>query len=144
MVIIYLDLRRTILSLSCKITIQDGTDIKSNAPQPSAARGGSSDRPSPADGSGRPSASARDTVDNVGVVNNFLSSIISRVDISLQGHVLTPADHTYPYMTYLKALLFTTDSEKKGLLQAALYYQDDTEHINSYNVVVMGNDGLKR
>ena len=137
---LYVDLKRTILNISCKIVKMDGSAITSppvgsQAPQASEAAAGGS-------GASSRSQTGGQIYDAVGVVNNFMSSIISRVDISLQGRVMTPADHTYPYMAYLKNLLFTTSGEKQGLLQTELYYHDDAAHIRNSNVLTASNKGL--
>jgi len=46
---------------------------------------------------------ANDT--QVGPVNLFLHSLVSQVDISLNGTSVTAASNTYPYRAYLESML---------------------------------------
>ena len=59
---------------------------------------------------------------DVGPVNLFLHSLFSKVDISLNGTLITSSTNTYPYRAMLETLLsygcllYTSPSPRDGLL----------------------------
>lgn len=57
-----------------------------------------------------------------GVINNFLHSIFSRVDVMLQNKLMTDSDASYPYQAYLKTTLYCSNDLKQESLQGQLYY----------------------
>ena len=117
----YIDLKRSRLSLTCKILKADGTAL-----------------PSRKNKDGETDANSL-----LAPVNNFFSSIWERVDIQLQEKCVTSADTNYPYLAYLKNLLFTSKTSKGSYLQSQLYYHDDAKGIASYNPSEDANKGLK-
>jgi hypothetical protein len=72
-----------------------------------------------------------DNDDTVGPVNNFLHSLFSQVDISLNGTLITNSTNTYPYRAYIETLLSYGPPAKKSHLTASLYFKDDAAHPSS-------------
>jgi hypothetical protein len=62
--------------------------------------------------------------DTVGPVNNFLHSLFSQIDISLNGTLITNSTNTYPYRAYIETLLSYGPLAKKSHLTASLYFKD--------------------
>ena len=91
----YIDLSKTILTVTGKITLKDGN--------------------SPLTGGGQA---------NVAPVNNFLHSLFKQVDVYLNGKQVTPAMGTYAYRSYIETLLNYDVSAKKSQFSSALYYKD--------------------
>ena len=91
----YIDLSKTILTVTGKVTLKDGTT--------KLAGGGQS---------------------NVAPVNNFLHSLFRQVDVYLNGKQVTPAMGTYAYRSYIETLLNYDVSAKESQFSSALYYKD--------------------
>ena len=91
----YIDLSKTILTVTGKITKKDAT--------------------SKLDGNDQ---------SNVAPVNNFLHSLFRQVDVYLNGKQVTPAMGTYAYRSYIKTLLNYDVSAKQSQFSSALYYKD--------------------
>ena len=91
----YIDLSKTILTVTGKITKKDGT--------------------SKLDGNDQ---------SNVAPVNNFLHSLFRQVDVYLNGKQVTPAMGTYAYRSYIETLLNYDVSAKQSQFSSALYYTD--------------------
>ena len=91
----YIDLSKTILTVTGKVTLKDGTS--------KLAGGGQS---------------------NVAPVNNFLHSLFRQVDVYLNGKQVTPAMSTYAYRSYIETLLNYDVSAKESQFASALYYKD--------------------
>ena len=91
----YIDLSKTILTVTGKITKKDGT--------------------SKLDGNDQA---------NVAPVNNFLHSLFRQVDVYLNGKQVTPAMGTYAYRSYIETLLNYDVSAKQSQFSSALYYKD--------------------
>ena len=91
----YIDLSKTILTVTGKVTLKDGTT--------KSAGGGQS---------------------NVAPVNNFLHSLFRQVDVYLNGKQVTPAMGTYAYRSYIETLLNYDVSAKESQFSSALYYKD--------------------
>ena len=90
----YIDLSKTILTVTGKVTMPDGTKL---------AGGGQT---------------------NVAPVNNFLHSLFRQVDVYLNGKQVTPAMGTYAYRSYIETLLNYDVSAKESQFSSALYYKD--------------------
>ena len=97
----YIDLSKTILRLTGKITKKDGT--------------------SKLDGNDQ---------SNVAPVNNFLHSLFRQVDVYLNGKQVTPAMGTYAYRSYIETLLNYDVSAKQSQFSSALYYKDTAGQMN--------------
>ena len=91
----YIDLPKTILTVTGKITKKDST--------------------SKLDGNDQ---------SNVAPVNNFLHSLFRQVDVYLNGKQVTPAMGTYAYRSYIETLLNYDVSAKQSQFSSALYYKD--------------------
>ena len=91
----YIDLSKTILTVTGKITKKDGT--------------------SKLDGNDQ---------SNVAPVNNFLHSLFRQVDVYLNGKQVTPDMGTYAYRSYIETLLNYDVSAKESQFSSALYYKD--------------------
>ena len=91
----YIDLSKTILTVTGKITKKDGT--------------------SKLDGNDQ---------SNVAPVNNFLHSLFRQIDVYLNGKQVTPAMGTYAYRSYIETLLNYDVSAKQSQFSSALYYKD--------------------
>ena len=91
----YIDLSKTILTVTGKITKKDGT--------------------SKLDGNDQ---------SNVAPVNNFLHSLFRQVDVYLNGKQVTPAMGTYAYRSYIETFLNYDVSAKQSQFSSALYYKD--------------------
>ena len=139
----YLDLRRTRLNITCKIVRQNGDKI-----EPVTVASGRGKRSKDTeDTSTTASTAATTTPDNkasVGVVNNFMHSMFSRVDVSLQNKVLTHSDESYPYLAYFKALLHTNKELKETTLQMGMFYKDTPGELEDPNWQLGDNKGLNK
>ena len=91
----YVDLSKTILTVTGNIMKKDGTTKLTG--------GGQS---------------------NVAPVNNFLHSLFRQVDVYLNGKQVTPAMGTYAYRSYIETLLNYDVSAKQSQFSSALYYKD--------------------
>ena len=116
----YIDLRRTRLSLRCKIVKSDGSALPPRKNDKGEV----------------------DTASLVAPVSSLFSAMWERVDIELQGKSVTQADTTYPYLGYLKNLLHTPKVTKDTLLKSQLFYQDKASGMSNYNPSESDNPGL--
>ena len=91
----YIDLSKTILTVTGKIMKKDGTTKLGGGDQ-----------------------------SNVAPVNNFLHSLFRQVDVYLNGKQVTPAMGTYAYRSYIETLLNYDVSTKQSQFSSALYYKD--------------------
>ena len=91
----YIDLSKTILTVTGKVTKKDGTSKLDSNDQ-----------------------------SNVAPVNNFLHSLFRQVDVYLNGKQVTPAMGTYAYRSYIETLLNYDVSAKQSQFSSALYYKD--------------------
>ena len=91
----YIDLSKTILTVTGNIMKKDGTTKLTGGDQP-----------------------------NVAPVNNFLHSLFRQVDVYLNGKRVTPAMGTYAYRSYIETLLNYDVSAKESQFSSALYYKD--------------------
>ena len=86
-----------------------------------------------------------DDVD-VGPVNNWLHSLFSQVDITMNGKVVSPATNTYPYRAMIETLLNYGDEAKKSQLTCQLYHKDSAgkmDVVKPTEVDANANMGLK-
>ena len=97
----YIDLSKTILTVTGKITKKDGTTKLDGNDQ-----------------------------SNVAPVNNFLHSLFRQVDVYLNGKQVTPAMGTYAYRSYIETLLNYDVSAKQSQFSSALYYKDTPGQMN--------------
>lgn len=167
----YIDLNATRLNITCKIVGRNGEAIKppklpsplalKTSTQTTAANNSdgktkSGENPAATEAAAEDAAAAttanepislRDvdksiTEAIVAPVNNFMHSMFERVDVSLQNKVLTHSDQSYPYLAYLKALLYTSEEMKQSTLRMAMFYKDTSSELNDANWVLGENKGL--
>ena len=98
----YIDLSKTILTVTGNIMKKDGTS--------KLAGGGQA---------------------NVAPVNNFLHSLFRQVDVYLNGKQVTPAMGTYAYRSYIETLLNYDVSAKQSQFSSALHYKDTAGQMES-------------
>ena len=66
----------------------------------------------------------------IGPVNNWLHSLFSQVDLSLNGRLITPSTNTYPFRAYMETLLTYGPAAKKSHLTGSLWYKDTAGHMD--------------
>jgi hypothetical protein len=74
-----------------------------------------------------------DAVDTVGPVNNFLHSLLSQVDVLLNGTLITSSTNTYAYRAYIETLLSYGTDAKSSQLTSALFYKDEAGKMDKPN-----------
>ena len=74
-----------------------------------------------------------------GPVNNFMHSIFSQVDVSLNQKLVSPTGNNYAYRAYIETLLNYGDQAKKTHLSTVLWAEDTPGHMDNIN---QANTGL--
>jgi hypothetical protein len=69
----------------------------------------------------------------VGPVNNFLHSLSSQVDVSLNGSLITSSTNTYAYRAYIETPLSYGSDAKSSQLTSALFYKDEADKMDKPN-----------
>jgi hypothetical protein len=83
--------------------------------------------------------------ETVGPVNNFMHSLFSQVDVSLNGTQISSSTATYPYRSYIENLLSYGPASKKSQLTSALFYKDMGERMDVANPHAADNNtGLNK
>src|SRR5208282_5672827 len=85
--------------------------------------------------------------DQVGPVNNFMHSMFSQIDVSLNGTLITSSTNTYPYRAYIENLLSYGPDAKESQLTAYLLYKDTAGKLDVSDpdvAVADANIGLKK
>ena len=77
----------------------------------------------------------------VGPVNNWVHSLFSQVDVSLNGTLVTPSTTTYSYRAYIETLLSHGKEAKDTQLNSVLWRKDTAGHVDATDHT---NDGLKQ
>lgn len=72
-----------------------------------------------------------DTDSVLGPVNNWLHSLFSHVEISLNDTLVTPSTNTYPYLAYIDTLLSYGVQAKEAQFTSTLWYKDTAGHMNA-------------
>ena len=148
----YVDLRKTQLNITCKIVARNGDIVetpKMATAQPAAAAAATAAAAAAtsdgedAEASKKSDDAGKAKIGIVGVVNNFMHSMFSRVDVALQNKVLTHSDQSYPYLAYLKTLLYSSKEEKESALQTQMYFKDTAGAVHDSNWFMGDNAGLK-
>jgi hypothetical protein len=78
---------------------------------------------------------------NVAATNNWLHSIFSQVDVSLNEKLVTPSTNTYAYRAYIENLLSYGSEAKKTQLQCSIWEKDSPGHMET---IGDDNRGLAR
>ncbi|XP_063406204.1 uncharacterized protein F54H12.2-like [Mytilus trossulus] len=78
----------------------------------------------------------------VGPVNNFLHSMFSQVDITLQNKLVTSSTAHYPYKAMIQTMLSFGSEAKKSQLTSQLWKKDNAGHFDDNDVKNGGNTAL--
>jgi len=62
--------------------------------------------------------------------NNWLHSLFSQIDVSLNGTLITPSENTYPYRAYFEKTLNYGSEAKNSHLTASMFYPDTAGHFD--------------
>ena len=81
-----------------------------------------------------------DVADTVGPVNNFLHSLFSQVDVSLNGTLITSSTNTYAYRAYVETLLSYGIEAKSSQMTSALFYKDEAGKMDRPNPLAANAD----
>ena len=73
-----------------------------------------------------------DAAEPVGPVNNWLQSLCSQVDLSLNGTLVTASSNSYAYRAYIETLLSYGFDAKSTQLTNQLWYKDKSSRMNEY------------
>ena len=68
--------------------------------------------------------------DKVAPVNNWVQSLFSQVDVSLNGKMVSSSSNTYAYRAYIETLLTFGKAYKKTYLTNSMWYKDTAGHMN--------------
>jgi hypothetical protein len=89
-----------------------------------------------------------DAADTVGPINNFLHSLFSQVDVSLNGTLITNLTNTYAYRAYIETLLSYGLEAKSSQLTSALFYEHEAGKMDKSNPLAANavdrNSGLAK
>lgn len=80
-------------------------------------------------------------VGNVGPVNNFLHSLFSQIDVSLNRQPISPPNNAYAYRAYIETLLNYGPAAKSSHLSSVLWYTDTAGQMDA--MASPGNTGLQ-
>ena len=75
-------------------------------------------------------------------VNNWMHSLFSQVDVSLNETLITPSSQTYPYRAYVENLISHGDDAKESQLGSVLWFKDTKKHMDSLSL--NDNIGMNR
>lgn len=85
--------------------------------------------------------------DQIGPVNNFIHSLFSEVEVSLNGTLISASTGTYPYRAYIENLLNYGTEAKQSQLTSELFYKDTAGKMDCANpgaAVAIQNTGLRK
>ena len=82
-----------------------------------------------------------DVAAKVGPVNNWMHSLFSQVDVSLNGTLVTPSTNTYPYRAYIETLLSHGAEAKNSQLTSVLWHKDTAGQMDATDT---GKAGLQK
>lgn len=66
----------------------------------------------------------------VAPINNFIDSLFSSVDLSLNDRLISPSNSTYGYRSYIEQLLSFGKDAKESYLTSCIWYKDDAGRFN--------------
>ncbi|XP_035227318.1 uncharacterized protein F54H12.2-like [Stegodyphus dumicola] len=70
--------------------------------------------------------------EKVGLVNLFVHSLFSHVDVALNERLISSSNNTYPYRAILEKLLNHNYDEKSSQLSAELFFKDTAGKMNVF------------
>jgi hypothetical protein len=87
--------------------------------------------------------------DPVGPINDWMNSLFSQVDVTLNGTLITNSTNNYPYRALIEDLLSYGPAAKKSQLTSALFYKDEAGKMDKPNpllatVADQKNSGLAK
>ena len=94
----------------------------------------------------KPNGAILDPNAQVGLVNLFLHSLFSQVDVSLNERLISPSTNTYPYRAMIETLLNYGEDAKASQLSMAMFYKDTPGKMDAVNPTAendVANMGLK-
>ena len=112
----YTDLSETYLQITAKIVKPDGSKLQQSST--STTNGGQKTTVPGVD-------------EGIAPVNNWLHSLFSQVDVSLNERLITPSTNTYPYRAYIETLLSFGSDAKETQLQLQLWYKDTANQMDT-------------
>lgn len=80
--------------------------------------------------------------DNVGPINNFLHSMFSQADVTIQNKLITSTTTHYPYKAMIQNMLSYGTEAKKSQLTSQLYIKDTSGHYDDNDVKNGSNTAL--
>ena len=80
--------------------------------------------------------------EDVGPVNQFLSSLFHQVDVSLNGKTVVSTTNHYAYKAYIQCLLRYGKEAKETQLTTMVWEQDDDGDVNEHSPRTGSNQGL--
>ena len=72
-----------------------------------------------------------DAADKAGPVNNWIHSLFSQVDVSLNGKLVSSSSNTYAYRAYIETLLSFGRACKKTFLTNGIWYKDKAGELDT-------------
>ena len=75
-----------------------------------------------------------DLLDPVAPVNNFIHTLISQMDVYLNGTLVTPSTNTYAYRAYIETLLSYGADAKDTQLTSQLWYKDTATRMDAVEI----------
>ena len=86
-----------------------------------------------------PNGSSLAEADNaIGPVNNWIHSLFSQVDVTLNDRLVTPSTNTYAYRAYIENLLSYGPAAKESHLTSAMWYTDTSGYMNDTSTNNLG------
>ena len=79
----------------------------------------------------------------IGPVNNWIHSLFSQVDVTLNDRLVTPSTNTYAYRAYIENLLSYGPAAKESHLTSAMWYTDTAGHMNATSTSILGFQSRK-
>ena len=73
-------------------------------------------------------------------INNWVHSLFSQIDVSLNGTLVTSSENTYPYKSFIETLLTYGADAKQSQLSAGMFYKDTAHKMD----LLEGNAGMKK
>jgi len=126
----YIDLKQTRLNVSCKVLFKDGTPFEQTY----------EDDEIKVIGTETPDIKKQVILSTV---NSFLTSMFSRVSVSLQNGSFSSTDDSYPFTSYIKSLLYTPKEIQETTLATQMFFRDTPGTTGHINALSSTNQGLK-
>ena len=76
-------------------------------------------------------ANPDENTDKAVPVNNWVHSLFSQVDVSINGKMVSSSSNTYGYRAFIETLLSFGKACKKTFLTSSMWYKDTAGHMDS-------------